>query len=142
MVGDPPAEQPGWDGLAVRHHPARVIPFVLLAGCASFTDPDPTNLATYCTSDTGYRVGYLSKAYYGVCPKETEGAFLAGLERGRGVRPSPPQAWPYFDRMERTEREIRVASSDAQRADLRKRLSEIEWQAEKIVNDPASYAKD
>ena len=126
----------------MRHGPARVIPFVLLAACAAFTDPDPTNLGTYCTADTGYRVGYLSKAYYGVCPKEAEGAFLAGLERGRGLRPSPPQALPYFDRMERTERELLAASSDAQRTELRQRLHEIEWQTEKIVNDPSSYAKD
>ena len=40
----------------MRRGPTRVIPFVLLSGCAAFTDPDPTNLATYCTSDTGYRV--------------------------------------------------------------------------------------
>jgi hypothetical protein len=44
--------------------------------------------------------------------------------------------------MERTEREIRAAGSDAQRADLRERLREIEWQTVHIVNDPASYAKD
>jgi hypothetical protein len=126
----------------VRRVPARVIPWLFLSGCATFTDPDPTNLATYCTPETGYRVGYLSKAYYGVCPKETEGGFLSGLELGRGLRPSPPAAWPYFDRMERTEREIRAAGSDAQRADLRERLREIEWQTVHIVNDPASYAKD
>jgi len=126
----------------VRRGPARVIPFVLLSSCAAFTDPDPTNLASYCTADTGYRVGYLSKAYYGVCPKESEGAFLAGLQRGRGYRAEPPQAWPYYQRMEQTEREIRAASSEVQRAELRKRLSEIEWQTEHIVNDPASYAKD
>ena len=126
----------------MRRGPARVIPFVLLSSCAAFTDPDPTNLASYCTADTGYRVGYLSKAYYGVCPKESEGAFLAGLQRGRGYRAEPPQAWPYYQRMEQTEREIRAASSEVQRAELRKRLSEIEWQTEHIVNDPASYAKD
>jgi hypothetical protein len=126
----------------VRRRPGRVIACIFVSGCAAFTDPDPTNLATYCTSDTGYRVGYLSKAYYGVCPKETEAAFLAGLERGRGLRPSPPPAWPYFERMQQTEREIRAASSEVQRAELRKRLSEIEWQAVHIVNDPASYAKD
>ena len=126
----------------MRRGPARVIPFVLLAGCAALTDPDPTNLAAYCTSDTGYRVGYLSKAYYGVCPNEAEGAFLAGLERGRALRPSPPAAWPYFERMQQTEREIRASGSEAQRADLRKRLREIEQQTVHIVNDPASYARD
>jgi uncharacterized protein DUF2799 len=72
------------------------LPFIFLSGCAAFTDPDPTNLQTYCTADTGFRAGYLSKAYYGVCPKETEGAFLSGLQRGRAYRPSPPQALPYY----------------------------------------------
>jgi len=31
--------------------------FIFLSGCAAFTDPDPTNLSTYCTSQTGFRAG-------------------------------------------------------------------------------------
>ena len=39
---------------------------------------------------------------YGACPKETEGTFLASLERGRGYRANPPQALPYYERMDAT----------------------------------------
>ncbi len=117
----------------------RSVPVVLLSACAGLETPDPTNLATYCTGETGYRVGYQSRAYYGVCPKETEAAFVAGLERGRGYRANPPQALPYFDRMERTEKQL-LAASGAERERLREQLRQIEQMTLHIVNDPASYS--
>ena len=113
-------------------------PAVLLSACAGFQTPDPSNLATYCTAETGYRVGYQSRAYHGVCPKATEPAFLAGLERGRGYRANPPQALPYFDRMERTEKQL-MAASGTERERLSAQLSQIEQMTLHIVNDPASY---
>lgn len=116
------------------------LPFIFLSGCAAFTDPDPTNLQTYCTADTGFRAGYLSKAYYGVCPKETEGAFLSGLQRGRGYRANPPQAFPYFERMEQTEKQLLAATSNADRERLRAQLRQVEQMTLHIVNDPASYS--
>src|SRR4030095_3826067 len=94
------------------------IPVIMLSGCATFTDPDPTNLATYCTAETGYRAGYMSKAYYGVCPKETEAAFLKGLQRGRAYLPYPPQALPYFERMEQTEKQLLATASEPDRERL------------------------
>ena len=119
---------------------AWMVPGVLLSGCAQFTNPDSTNLAAYCTEQTGYRVGYLSKAYFGVCPKETEGAFLAGLARGRGYRANPPQAEPYYERMEKLEKQLLAATSDADRASLRAQLREVEWMAIRIINDPSTYS--
>ena len=119
--------------------PLRIIAVISLSGCAALTDPDPANLATYCTEETGYRVGYLSKAYYGVCPKQTEAAFLAGLQRGRGYRANPPQALPYYERMEQTEKQL-LASSGAERERLRAQLREIEYMTVRIVNDMATYS--
>ena len=116
------------------------LPFIFLSGCAAFTDPDPTNLQTYCTADTGFRAGYLSKAYYGVCPKETEGAFLSGLQRGRGYRPSPPQALPYYERIEQTEKQLMAATSEPDRERLKVQLREAEWWAIHIDNCSCSYA--
>ena len=121
---------------------ACAIAFVFLSGCATLTEPDPSNLAAYCTSETGYRVGYLSKAYYGVCPKETEGAFLAGLQRGRGYRQNPPQALPYYQRMEQTEKQLLAATSDADRDRLKVQLRDAEWWAIHIAFSPGSYAGD
>jgi hypothetical protein len=113
---------------------------VLLSACAGLETPDPSNLTTYCTAETGYRVGYLSRAYYGVCPKETEGAFLSGLQRGRGYRANPPQALPYFERMEQTEKQLLAATSNADRERLRAQLRQVEQMTLHIVNDPASYS--
>ena len=118
----------------------RTVPVVLLSACAGFETPDPSNLATYCTVETGYRVGYQSRAYYGICPKETEGAFLGGLQRGRGYRANPPQALPYFERMEQTEKQLLAAASNADRERLRAQLRQIEQMTLHIVNDPASYS--
>jgi len=118
----------------------RTVPVVLLAACAGLETPDPSNLAVYCTAETGYRVGYQSRAYYGVCPKETEPAFLAGLQRGRGYRANPPQALPYFERMEQTEKQLLAATSNADRERLRAQLGQIEQMTLHIVNDPSSYA--
>jgi hypothetical protein len=116
------------------------VPVVLLSACAGLETPDPSNLTTYCTAETGYRVGYLSRAYYGVCPKETEGAFLSGLQRGRGYRATPPQALPYFERMEQTEKQLLAATSNADRERLRAQLRQVEQMTLHIVNDPASYS--
>src|ERR1044072_5378650 len=113
---------------------AWILPFIFLSGCAAFKDPDPTNLQTYCTAETGFRAGYLSKAYYGVCPKETEGAFLAGLQRGRGYRPSPPRALPYYERMEQTERQLMAPPSQADRERRKVQRRDAEWWAIHIDN--------
>ena len=117
----------------------RSVPVVLLSACAGLENPDPSKLAAYCTAESGYRVGYLSRAYYGVCPKETEGAFLSGLERGRGYRANPPQVQPYYERMEQTEKQLLAASTEAERTRLRSQLRDIERWAIHIVNDPGTY---
>ena len=116
------------------------VPLVLLSACAGLETPDPSNLTAYCTAETGYRVGYLSRAYYGVCPKETEGAFLSGLQRGRGYRPSPPQALPYYERIEQTEKQLMAATSQADRERLKVQLRDAEWWAIHIDNCSCSYA--
>jgi hypothetical protein len=116
----------------------RILAVITLSGCAGLSDPDPTNLSLYCTAEIGYRVGYLSRAYYGVCPKDAEGAFLAGLQRGRGYRANPPQAAPYYQRMEQTEKQL-LAASGAERERLAAQLRQIEQVTIHIVNDPGSY---
>ena len=113
---------------------------LLLAGCAGFEQPDPSNVAAYCTEQNGYRLGSQMRAYHGNCPKESEAAFLAGLQRGGAVRPSTPAAEPYFRQMDELERQLRGATSDAEREGLRTRLREAEYWAIHIVNDPVSYA--
>jgi hypothetical protein len=118
---------------------AFLLPVTLAAACATLKEPDSSNLTTYCTAETGYRVGYLAKAYYGVCPKDSEAAFLAGLQRGRGYRPNPPQVQPYYERMEQTEKQLLAASSEVERTRLRTQLRDIEWWAIHIVNDPGTY---
>ena len=118
----------------------RFIPVMFLSGCATFTDPDPTNLATYCTAGTGYRVGYLSKAYLGVCPKDTEAAFLGGLQRGRVYRANPPQALPYYERMEQLEKQLLASTSETDRDRLRAQLRDVEWQTVHIINSWGTYA--
>jgi hypothetical protein len=101
--------------------------------------PDPSNVVAYCTEQNGYRLGSQMRAYYGNCPKESEAAFLAGLQRGRAVRPSTPAAEPYFWRMDELEKQLRAATSDTDRERLRARLREAEYWAIHIVNDPGSY---
>ena len=109
---------------------------LLLAGCAGLDQPDASNLQAYCTPQNAFRLGTQSRAYFGVCPKETEAAFLAGLERGRALRPSPPQVLPYHERMQQTERELLAATSEPER----ERLRNIEFWAIHIVNSPATYS--
>ena len=113
---------------------------LLLAGCAAMHGPDPSNVVAYCTEQNGYRLGSQMRAYYGNCPKESEAAFLAGLQRGRAVRPSTPAAEPYFRQMDELEKQLRAAASDADRERLRTQLREAEYWAIHIVNDPGSYA--
>jgi hypothetical protein len=117
--------------------------FVLtLAGCAGLEGPATSDVRAYCTPDNAYRLGSQSKAYFGNCPKDSEGAFLAGLQRGRAVRPNPPQAYPYFEKMEQTEKQLLAAASDADRERLRGQLRDIEWWAVHIVNSPGTYSVD
>jgi len=114
------------------------IPFILLSGCATLKNPDPANVATYCTPESGYRVGYLSRAYYGTCPKETESTVYAAVQKGRGFRANPPQALPYYERMDQLEKQL-LASADTDREPIRVQLRDVEWQTLHIVNCSCSY---
>lgn len=119
---------------------ASLLPVLVLAACATISDPDPSNLQAYCTAENAYRLGYQSKAYFGVCPKESEAAFLAGLQRGRLYRANPPQAMPYYERMEQTEKQLLASTSEPEREKLRAQLREIEFWAIHIVTTPATYS--
>ena len=110
----------------------------LLAGCAT---ADVSNLAAYCTPENAFLLGTQSRAYFGVCPKETEAAFLAGLERGRAYRPNTPSVYPYIEQMRTLERQLVATSSDAERQPLRARLTDVEWWAIHLMSAPGSYGE-
>jgi hypothetical protein len=114
---------------------------LLLAGCAGLDHPDASNLAAYCTPENAFRLGAQSRAYFGVCPKETESAFLAGLERGRSYRPNTPSVYPYIEQMRTLERQLVATSSDAERQQLRARLTDVEWWAIHLMSAPGSYGE-
>ncbi len=103
----------------------------LLAGCAAIEKPDPSNLAAYCAPQNAERLGAAGRAYFGVCPKESESAFLAALERGRGLA-SGQLLWPIYEDMRQTENMLVSATSEAERERLRARLRELEFWARKI----------
>lgn len=113
--------------------------FLSLAGCATVEGPDVSNVAAYCTTENAFRLGTQSRAYFGVCPKETESAFLAGLQRGRALWPAPPQVLPYYSRMDELERQLIAAGTETERDQLRARLREAEWWAIHIINSPGTY---
>ena len=108
---------------------------LVVGGCAV----DPSDLRAYCTPENAFRIGSESRAYFGVCPKETESAFLAGLERGRAYRPPTPSAYPFIEKMRETERQLIAAPSDTERASLRARLTDLEWWAMHLMTAPGSY---
>ncbi len=112
----------------------------LLAGCAVLEQPDPSNLAAYCTQGNGERVGAAGRAYFGGCPQQSESAFLAGLARGRGLA-STPAVWPYYAQMQQTESMLVAAASDAERERLRGQLRELEWWSVFILNRPGTYSR-
>ena len=107
----------------------------LLAGCAAIEKPDPSNLAAYCAPQNAERLGAAGRAYFGVCPKESESAFLAALARGRGLASAPP-LWPIYEDMQQTESLLVAATSDAERERLRARLTNLEFWARKIQFRP------
>lgn len=113
---------------------AVLVPFVALAGCVSLDRPTPENLARYCSPDNAYLLGSQGRAYYGVCPKESEAQFRQGLARGRALRPATPAVEPYYQQIAQTEQRLLAASSDAERQALRARLSELEWWAIHLLN--------
>jgi uncharacterized protein DUF2799 len=108
----------------------------VLSGCAT---ADVSNLAAYCAPENAFVLGTQSRAYFGVCPKETEAAFLAGLERGRGYRPNTPSVYPYIEQMRTLERQLVATSSEAERQQLRARLTDVEWWAIHLMSAPGSY---
>jgi hypothetical protein len=112
---------------------------MLIAGCATIDTPTADNLAQYCTAENGYRLGSQSRAYFGVCPKESEAQFLHGLARGRQVRPWAPAVEPYYQQIGQTEQRLLAASSDSEREPLRARLSDLEWWAIHLINNKATF---
>lgn len=110
-----------------------------LTGCAIFEQPEPSNLAAYCTPENAVNVGASGRAYFGGCPKQSESAFLAGLARGRGLA-STPVIWPFYAQMERDENLLVAATSDAERDRLRSQLREAETWSVRLLNSPGSYS--
>ena len=113
---------------------------LLLCGCATVDEPTASNLGAYCTPENAYRLGSQSRAYFGVCPKDTEAAFLAGLQRGRQYRANPPQVMPYYQRMDELEKQLLAATTEGERERLRERLRDAEWWAIHIVTSPGTYS--
>jgi hypothetical protein len=113
----------------------------LLAGCA-ITQPNESNLSAYCTAENAFQLGSQARAYLGVCPKASEAAFLAGLERGRALVPPTPQAQPYLAQMTELESQLLSASSEGDRERIRARLRDAEWWAIHLINSPGSYGVD
>lgn len=112
---------------------------MLIAGCATIDKPTQENLAQYCTAQNGYRLGSQSRAYFGVCPKESEGQFLQGLARGRQVRPWAPAVKPYYQQIGQTEQQLLASASEPERERLRSRLSDLEWWAVHLINNKATF---
>ena len=118
---------------------AVIASLVSITGCATLEGPDASSLAAYCTPENAFRLGTQSKAYFGVCPKQSESAFLDALQRGRALWPTPPQVWPYYAQMDDLEKQLLAAGSEAEREQLRTRLREAEWWAIQIINSPGTY---
>jgi len=69
------------------------------ADLAAYRAGREQGLATYCTLENGYDVGYAGRRYRNVCPPELETAFLQGYEQGRKERPVtyyPYYGYPYY----------------------------------------------
>ena len=102
-----------------------------LPGCVAFQQPEPSNPQAYCTTENGVQIGVEGRAYYGGCPKESEGALIAGLERGRAIGWNP-WVWWYDEQLRQTEGQLMAAATDAERAQTRARLYELEFWAIRI----------
>jgi len=112
---------------------------LLLTACAALDQPDSSNLAAFCTPQNAERLGAEGRAYFGGCPKSSEDAMLAGLERGRALA-STPAVWPYYAQMHQTELLLVAAASDADRERLRTQLREYESWSVLILNNPGTYS--
>jgi len=110
-----------------------------LFGCATLDQPTQNNLAQYCSAENAYRLGSQSRAYLGVCPKESETQFLQGLARGRVVRPWAPAVEPYYQQIGQTEQQLLSASTEPERERLRARLRDLEWWAIHLINNKSSF---
>jgi hypothetical protein len=119
---------------------ASLVLLACLSGCAALDSTQPSDLAAYCTDENAFRLGSQGRAYFGVCPKASEGAFLAGLERGRRYLPPTPQAFPYYAQIEQLEKQLMAAGSDAERQQVREHLARAEWWAMEILRNPGSPA--
>ena len=113
---------------------------LVLAGCAGLHQPDVSDLSAYCTPQNAFRLGTESRAYFGVCPKESESAFLAALQRGRALLPPTPQLQPYFEKIAEIEKQIVAAPSEAERERLRPQLAQLEFWTVHITNSPGTYS--
>ena len=110
-----------------------------LAACAAIDQPDASNAAAFCTPRNAERLGAEGRAYFGGCPRASEDAMLAGLERGRALA-STPAVWPFYAQMHQAELQLVAAASDADRERLRSQLREIESWSVRLLNSPGTYS--
>jgi hypothetical protein len=64
------------------------------ADIAAYQAARAEGLATYCSLENGYDVGYAGRRYRNACPPELEIAFLQGYEQGR--KEQPASYYPYY----------------------------------------------
>ena len=64
------------------------------ADVATYQAGRTEGLATYCTLENGYEIGYEGRRYRKVCPPELEPGFLQGFDQGRKERPA--DYYPYY----------------------------------------------
>jgi len=97
-------------------------------------------LARYCTPENAFQRGAIGDAYLGVCPKDSEPQFLAALARGRQLRSSDPQLYPFYVGLDEGERALAAAGTDEERARLRGRLMEHEFWIRELQNRPSGLS--
>jgi hypothetical protein len=83
---------------------------------------------------TGFRAGYLSKAYYGRLSEGDRGRVPSRPAARTRLSSQPAQALPYYERIEQTEKQLMAATSEPDRERLKVQLRESEWWAIHIDN--------
>jgi hypothetical protein len=83
-------------------------------------------LRLYCTPQRGYAVGKAGGSYRRTCPPESEPAFLAGYDAGKGLNAEQRRVSDLERQIRDAEKQLKDAASADDRDSLRRRIRDLD----------------
>ncbi len=122
-------ERDAYDGQArvrIARYQDACSEFGIQADAAAYNAGYAKGLRLYCTPQRGYAVGNAGGSYRRTCPPESEPAFLAGYDAGKGLNAERRRVSDLERQIRDAEKQLKDAAGADERDSLRRRIRDLD----------------